>query len=271
MASGRLPTYFLSHGGGPWPYLTGRFRKAFAKLEASITALPKDLGVTPKAILVVSGHWEEKDFAVTASPKPPMVYDYSGFPAHTYQIKYDAPGSPELAEKIAAILNGVGLRSHTDQGRGFDHGTFVPLAVAYPKADIPVVQLSIRTDYDPLAHFQVGRALAPLRDQGVLIIGSGLSFHNLQMIGPEAAYPSREFDNWLGETMKAQPEERKNRLLKWVEAPFARISHPQEDHFVPLFVAVGAAEGERSYRIYHEDNFMGGIMVSSFRLGENLA
>ena len=124
MPKARLPTYFLSHGGGPWPYMEGHFRRQFDKLEASLKALPGELGTTPQAVLVISGHWEAPDFTVMSSPKPPMVYDYSGFPPHTYTVTYGAPGSPALAARVKGLLEKAGLPARLDPQRGFDHGTF---------------------------------------------------------------------------------------------------------------------------------------------------
>jgi aromatic ring-opening dioxygenase catalytic subunit (LigB family) len=197
-----------------------------------------------------------------------MVYDYYGFPAHTYSIQYPAAGSPELALRVKSLLDAAGYPTATDAERGYDHGTFSPLAVVYPEANIPVVQLSIRDDYDPAAHLSVGRALAPLRSEGVLIVGSGLSYHNLHALGPVGAEPSRQFDQWLTKTLvDSATEERVKRLLNWEQAPAARQAHPQEDHLIPLLVAVGAAEQEPATRNYHEDAFYGAIAASSYRFG----
>ena len=263
----RMPTYFLSHGGGPWPWLEGAFRRQFDTLERQLTALPSELPQRPKAVLVVTGHWEEPQFTVGAAQRPGMVYDYGGFPEHTYAIKYEAPGSPQLASRVKELLERAGIKAAMDPERGFDHGTFVPLAVMFPGADVPVVQLSLREGYDPEEHLALGRALAPLRDEGVLIVGSGLSWHNLRMFGPAARAPSEAFDAWLDEAMRAPAGERSERLRKWDTAPGARQAHPREDHFVPLMVAVGAAEGEAATRVYHERDFMGGVTASSYRFG----
>lgn len=264
----RLPTYFISHGGGPWPWLKTEMRGAYDKLEASLRELPRELGAVPRAILAVSGHWEEADFTVMAGERPPMLYDYSGFPEHTYRIEYPAPGSPALARRVEELLAASGFAVRADASRGFDHGVFAPLAVAYPQADVPVVQLSIRSDYDPEAHLAAGRALAPLRAEGVLILASGLSYHNLRQFDARARVPSREFDEWLTEAVcGAEGEERHERLRAWRDAPSARAAHPREDHLIPLMVAAGAAEGEAGMRVYHEDAFFGGITVSSFRFG----
>jgi aromatic ring-opening dioxygenase catalytic subunit (LigB family) len=263
-----LPTYFISHGGGPWVWMP-EMKPVYRNLEKSLREMPSELGVTPKAVLVVSGHWEENDFTVMTNPQPPMVYDYSGFPEHTYKVRYDAPGSPEVALRVQSLLKEAGFGVRTDGARGFDHGTFVPLAAVYPEANVPVLQLSIRRDYDPEAHLAAGKALAPLRKEGVLIIGSGLSYHNLRQFGPHAAQPSAEFDAWLSEAVcEASPAERNERLKNWSSAPAARAAHPREDHLIPLMVAAGAADGEKGVRVYHEDSFFGGITVSSYRFGE---
>jgi aromatic ring-opening dioxygenase catalytic subunit (LigB family) len=270
MPTSKLPTYFLSHGGGPWPWLKEEM-PFYDELERSLQAIPNQIGVLPKAILVISGHWESFEFSVMANAHPPMLYDYSGFPEKTYQVKYPAPGSPELAAKVQKLIQSAGFSAHLDDKRGFDHGTFAPLYAIYPRANVPVIQLSLRDDYDPEAHFKVGRALAPLREEGVLIVGSGLSFHNMRAFRqPGAAGPaSHQFDEWLQKTLvHSTPEQRLKNLLHWAEAPAARAAHPQEDHLIPLMVVVGAAENERGQMDYHEENFMGGITTSSFSFGQ---
>ncbi|MBM7049264.1 class III extradiol ring-cleavage dioxygenase [Rhizobium lusitanum] len=269
MTNPRLPTYFVSHGGGPWPYMTGEFRNNFDKLEQSLVEMRAELGDAPKAILVISGHWEGEGFAISSGAKPGMVYDYSGFPEHLYHITYGAPGSPELAKRVQALLRGGGIETQLDPTRGFDHGTFSIMKPLYPAEDLPVVQLSIDAGYDPALHLAVGRALAPLRDEGVLIIGSGLSYHNLRdMRGTSGYEPSRRFDDWLQQTLvHASPDARAEQLLAWEQAPFARAAHPREDHLIPLMVAVGAAEDEPGAVTYHQTDFAGGLTASSFRFG----
>jgi len=263
----RLPTYFISHGGGPWPYMDD-WRRAMHQLELALQDMPRQIGATPKAVLVVSGHWESEDFAVMANPHPPMVYDYSGFPAHTYEVRYPAPGAPAIAQRVHALIGAAGLPSHLDPTRGFDHGTFAPLVVMYPDADVPVLQLSLRHNMDPAQHLAVGRAIAPLRDEGVLIVGSGLSYHNLGRFGPAARAPSEAFDAWLQTTLVGSaPPEREARLLQWSAAPSARVSHPREDHLIPLMVALGAADAAPATCVYHEENIFGGVTASSFRFG----
>jgi aromatic ring-opening dioxygenase catalytic subunit (LigB family) len=264
--SKRLPTYFISHGGGPWPWLPD-WRSMLHNLESSLKAMPGEIGETPKAVLMVSGHWEDDSFAVMSAAHPPMVYDYSGFPPETYEIVYPAPGAPELAKRTAELIGAAGLPTRLDDKRGFDHGTFAPLAVVYPKADVPVYQVSLRRGYSPTDHLALGRALAPLRDEGVLIVGSGLSYHNLRRFGPAAKEPSTAFDAWLGEAMASPPEKRSAQLLAWEQAPSARICHPQEDHLIPLMAALGAAESDKATRVYHDVDLFGGVTASSYRFG----
>ncbi|MDD4974954.1 MAG: class III extradiol ring-cleavage dioxygenase [Bacteriovorax sp.] len=269
MTTKKLPTYFISHGGGPWPWLKKEM-PYFDKLEASLISIAKEVG-RPKAILMISGHWEEESFTLMANPNPPMLYDYGGFPEHTYHVKYPAPGDLELVARTKALIEGAGFPMELDQSRGFDHGTFVPLVIMYPEADVPVVQLSLKKNYDPETHYQLGKALAPLREEGILIIGSGLSYHNLREFGRgEAAnIASKQFDVWLGKTLIDLPkEERHQHLLEWTKAPSARAAHPYEDHLIPLHVVVGAAENEKGVMIYHEEGLMHGMTVSSFRFGE---
>ncbi|HEY9857382.1 MAG TPA: class III extradiol ring-cleavage dioxygenase [Stenomitos sp.] len=267
MAATRLPTYFISHGGGPWPYMPD-MAPVMAKLKAALEGIAQEVGERPKAVLVITGHWEEREFTVSSSPEPPMIYDYGGFPAHTYQVTYRAPGSPELAGRVHSLLQAAGLPTRLDPQRGYDHGTFVPLAVMYPQAEVPVVQLSLRRDFDPAVHVAVGRAIAPLREEGVLIVGSGLSYHNLRAFGPMGREASHRFDEWLQEVLtRSTPEERIQQLNRWTQAPAARQAHPREEHLLPLMVAVGAAADEAGECTYHEEDFFGAMAVSNFRFG----
>jgi aromatic ring-opening dioxygenase catalytic subunit (LigB family) len=262
----RQPTYFISHGGGPWPWMTGPFRDAQGQLEASLQRLPSELPEPPKAILMISGHWEAPGFSVQTHPNPPMFYDYGGFPQEMYEIQYPAPGSPALAKRVVELLTGAGIPVREDAERGFDHGMYSVLFPAWPEADVPVVQLAIDQRFDPAEHLAVGRALAPLRDEGILILGSGFSYHNLRLMGPGAEVPSAAFDEWLGETLiDSSPEERAARLVEWAQAPYARVAQPREDHLIPLMVVVGAAGEDPAVRSYHEDAWNGNVVTSSFR------
>jgi len=241
----RLPTYFISHGGGPWPWIKDQMPGDWTPLEDSLTAIPRELGVAPRAILAVSGHWEAPELTVQTHPHPPMYYDYSGFPDFTYRVQYPAPGSPEVAALVRELLEGAGIPVREDAERGFDHGVFAPFVVAYPDADVPILQLSIKHGYDPGEHLAAGRALAPLRDEGVLIVGSGFFTHNLSGMRPDAdgAAPgwSAEFDRWGAEALAARDFDA---LLDFEHAsPAARLAHPRTEHFAPLFVSLGASTG----------------------------
>lgn len=272
MASARLPTYYLSHGGGPWPWMKDQAGGAFDKLEAGLLAIRAELGAAPRAVLVISGHWETSAFAVSSAERPGMEFDYYGFPEHLYRIRYGAPGEPALAARVRAMLAGGGHACLSDPGRGFDHGTFSLMKPLYPQADMPIVQLSLKAGLDPREHLEVGALLAPLREEGVLIVGSGSSWHNLRLRGPQAAAPGRQFDDWLTQTLvQADPAERQARLARWEAAPSARVVHPREDHLLPLMVAVGAAGDEPGARVYHEDDFFGGWVLSSYRFGAGQA
>lgn len=207
------------------------------------------------------------------SPSRPILIhrccnDYGGFPDFAYRVRYDAPDAPQLARSVQELIEGAGLPAAADAERGFDHGAFVPMSVIYPKADVPIVQLSMKRGLDPMEHIALGRALAPLREEGVLIIGSGLSYHNLSAFDARAAVPSKAFDDWLHRVVvEADPQERVAALANWSSAPSARIAHPQEDHLIPLMVAVGAAGDDAGVRVYHQDDLLGGLSVSSYRFG----
>jgi aromatic ring-opening dioxygenase catalytic subunit (LigB family) len=263
----RLPVYFISHGGGPWSYMDGPSRAAYAKLEAALAAMPRQIGVTPQAVLMISAHWEEPEFTLTSNPKPPMIYDYGGFPDYTYHIHYDAPGDPAVAARVQGLIESAGMPARLDAERGYDHGAFTPLKVIYPNADVPVVQLSLKRGLDPAIHLEMGRALGSLRDEGILIVGSGLSYHNLrEFFSPLAYGPSREFDAWLnGVLLGGSAADRAQLLTDWERAPSARAAHPREEHLLPLMVAVGAAGDDKTELTYHEKDFLGGITVSSYR------
>ena len=267
----KQPVFFLSHGGGPWPWLDGAFRENFAWLEASLKALMAQLPERPRAVLAVSGHWEEPEFTVSSAAQPGMVYDYFGFPEHTYSIRYTAPGDPALAARVRELAGAAGIAMGDDPARGFDHGTFSMMQPIRPEADLPVVSLSMKQGYDPAAHFALGRALAPLREEGVVIMGSGLTYHNLRMFDARAADPSSRFDAWLRQTLlDLAPEARAAELMRWEQAPAARAAHPREDHLIPLMVALGAASDDPATCIYSQADLFGGITVSSWRFGEDV-
>ncbi|MCG2575274.1 dioxygenase [Acinetobacter sp. ME22] len=265
----RQPVFFISHGGGPWPWMPDHLNSIYAKLAQSLSQLIASLPQKPKAILMVSAHWEERDFTVQATPEPDMIYDYGGFPEHTYHIHYRSAGCPALAQRVSELLTQADIPVQQTTSRGYDHGMFSPMQVVNPAADIPVVQLSLKKGLDPATHIQMGQALAPLRDENVLIIGSGLSYHNLRMFNAYATAPSQAFDEWLYSTVVEHTGTARNQLLnQWAQAPAARIAHPREEHLLPLMVSVGAAQQEAGIRTYHETDFVGGLWVSNFAFGE---
>lgn len=270
MASLTLPTLYITHGGGPWPWMPGRSAEAHASLAQALREIPRLVGAKPRAVLMVSAHWEEPEFSLMTNPRPPMLYDYNNFPENTYRVSYPAPGPPaELTGKTQALLEGAGIAVRRDPARGYDHGTFVPMHVAWPEADVPILQLSLKRGLAAAEHLAAGRALAPLRDEGVLVIGSGSSYHNLRALGPEGRVPSAAFDAWLGKTLlDDDPPQRAAALATWEAAPAARQSHPREEHLIPLMVAVGAAGNDRATRIHHQNDFFGSGTVSSFMFGK---
>ena len=212
-------------------------------MGAFLRSLPSRLPQTPSAILVVSAHWETDGFRITSGSGLPLLYDYHGFPPETYEIHYDAPGHADIAIESARLLRDAGHQAELDTVRGFDHGVFVPLKVAFPDATIPVVAMSVDTNLDPKLHIAAGRALASLRDHGVVIIGSGMSFHNLKAFGDRrSTRPSQEFDDWLTSTLVQPGEVRNKRLGDWAEAPGARAAHPRSEHLIPLMVAAGTSD-----------------------------
>jgi aromatic ring-opening dioxygenase catalytic subunit (LigB family) len=267
----RQPVYFLSHGGGPWPYMGGPMRAHFALMERALQDIPRQLPTPPTAVLVISGHWEEQAFTVSSAAHPGMEYDYYGFPPETYRIRYPAPGSPPLAARVQQLLMAKGWPVGADSDRGFDHGTFSMMKPIYPDADVPVVQLSLKTSMEPAEHLAAGRALMPLRDEGILIIGSGQSYHNLRLWNAAGAQPAAAFDAWLRRSLLGTtPAERQAALLAWQQAPAARAAHPREDHLIPLMVVAGAAGDDPAVAVYGE-RFMGSLAVSSFRFGGDQA
>jgi aromatic ring-opening dioxygenase catalytic subunit (LigB family) len=253
VAAGRLPVVFLPHGGGPWPFVETRIGSKAEQAELatylrSVAAVPS---TAPKAVLVISAHWEEAVPTVMTSAAPPLLFDYYGFPPESYQLTWPAPGEPSLARRVRELLGGAGFESAENGERGFDHGTFVPLKLAYPNADVPTVQLSLKRGLDPKEHLALGRALAPLRDEGVFIVGSGMTFHNLRAFGPQSSKAAEAFDGWLRESAILPQAERDQRLADWANAPAAREAHPREEHLLPLMVVAGAAGADRGQLAYN--------------------
>lgn len=262
------PTYFINHGGGPCFFLDpGPMREAWSELEVYLRGFAETLDERPCALLIISGHWEAPRPTVNAGTAPELLFDYGGFPPHTYRLTWPAPGQPQLAARVQDLLRAAGIDSSSDVSRGWDHGVFVPLKVMFPSADIPVVQLSLQQGLDPAAHLAMGRALTQLRAEGVLIIGSGQSYHNMRgfMRGGGHADPAAEtFDAWLREAM-IDGATRDRALIDWEQAPGARQAQPHEDHLLPLMVAAGAASGEPGQTVFHGHAL--GKPISGFRFG----
>ena len=256
------PVLYLSHGAPPladdvtW---TG-------ELAAWSAALPR-----PTAVLIVSAHWEEAPLTLSSTTGAPLVYDFWGFPQRFYDVTYAAPGAPQLADDVTGLVSGAGTAVHRDESRGLDHGAYVPLVEMFPEADVPVLQLSMPS-LDPRSLFAMGQKLAPLREQGTLIVGSGFTTHNLRAFNPslgtDHAAPgwSREFDAWAWEAMEHQDVDA---LLDFLDkAPAAHLAHPRTEHFAPLFVALGAASastGIESRSVI--DGFWFGLSKRSWQLG----
>lgn len=265
--SNRMPVVFVPHGGGPWPFVDVGFgaREELDELRNYLVSVASLPATPPRALLVISAHWEEPVFTVMNGPAPPMLYDYYGFPPASYQISWPAKGEPALAERVRELIHAAGFESGADEARGFDHGTFVPLKLAYPHADVPCVQLSLRRGLDPDEHLRLGRALQPLRDEGVFIIGSGMTFHNLRAFGPQSREPSERFDAWLRATALAPAPERDARLRAWQQAPDARRVHPREEHLLPLMVVAGAAGDDPASVAYN--GTLVGLRLSAYQFG----
>jgi 4,5-DOPA dioxygenase extradiol len=248
---------YFSHGGGPLPILGDPGHKAMIDF---MTRLPKRLR-KPDLILVISAHWEEGVATLMGASNPPMFYDYYGFPDEAYEITYPAPGSPEYATKITGYLQKNNIPARIDPQRGFDHGLFIPLNLMYPKADIPSLQLSLLRGLDSRAHLALGKALRELKDENILVVGSGFSFHNLRLFSFQnigAPDPANEaFQDWLIETCSSpMPQnEREQRLIEWEKAPSARYCHPREEHLLPLHVC--AAMAEKPGEVVFDDQILG--------------
>jgi len=250
-----MPTWFIPHGGGPCFFMEWNPPHAWKRMADFLSNVAASLPRTPTAIVMVSAHWLTPEVRVTSAAQPDLIYDYYGFPPHTYQLRYPAPGAPALAAEIVETLRAAGIASATDGQRGFDHGMFIPLKLIFPDADIPVVQLSLNDSLDPEQQLRNGRALQSLRDQGVLIIGSGMSFHNMRAYGnPQYAPVSDAFDAWLTRAVEAEPSERHALLSNWTQAPGARDCHPAraEEHLLPLMTAAGAAGEDMGRKVFSD-------------------
>uniref|UniRef100_A0A7S3K3L5 Extradiol ring-cleavage dioxygenase class III enzyme subunit B domain-containing protein n=1 Tax=Aureoumbra lagunensis TaxID=44058 RepID=A0A7S3K3L5_9STRA len=263
------PILFASHGGGPLPLLNRD-----EATRTHLASLQNELEEKPKAIIVISAHWEADPVRVSASAQPELLFDYYGFPDESYTYKYPVPGSPKLAATIVDLIQNQGIDATLDAERGLDHGVFVPLMLAFPhNTDIPVVAVSLHASLDPQKNALIGKALNPLRAQGYLIIASGMTFHNMRAFNFTATKATHglEFDAALRQLIlhSESASVRLQKLLKWESLPEARFAHPREEHFIPLIVAVAADAATPTSslpKLIFNENFCG-AQVSAFRFG----
>jgi len=258
---------YIPHGGGPLPLMND---PAHASLNRFLRACPASIR-RPAAIIVISAHWEETEIAITAAANPPLLFDYHGFPPETYQYQYPAPGQPELAGRVQQLLSAAAIPSRLDLQRGFDHGLFVPLLMMYPEADIPCIQLSLSASLDAGLHLRIGKALAALRSENLLVLGSGFSFHNMRalMSKRDAAIDARNqaFEEWLADTCCSAAlaeTEREQRLANWQAAPHARYCHPREEHLLPLQVCYGMGRAA-ARKVFQQP--VAGFITSAYQWG----
>jgi len=254
-----FPSLYISHGSPMLALEPGTSGPALARLAA---ALPK-----PKAIVIVSAHWESSELLVGGNPQPETWHDFGGFPKALFEVQYPAPGNPQLAAEVAELLKADGLPARIDTQRPFDHGVWVPLSLMYPQADIPVVQVSLPTRGGPALQTRVGHALASLREHGVLLIGSGSITHNLRELdwhaGPESVEPwAKAFRDWMIEKLEANDEVALHDYRQ--QAPNAVRNHPSDEHLLPLYFA-RAAGGE--FSIAHQGFTMGALGMDIYRFG----
>jgi len=265
----KLPVFYIPHGGGPWHVMDDFMGDPVG--YGMLSDYLKQLGNTYKdkirSLLVVSAHWEEPEPTVHFGKNPSMFYDYYGFPEFTYHLQWNAPGNPELAAEMDQLLQKAGFKTHHETERGYDHGLFVPMMLAFPEANIPTAQLSLVRGLDPATHIAIGKSLESLRSEGVLIICSGMSYHNMRgfMSGDErVGMISKQFDDWLTFAVETTNVEQRNQLLiNWRQAPGALESHPRSEHLVPLFVAAGAAGNDLGKKDY--SGMLMNATVSSFK------
>jgi 4,5-DOPA dioxygenase extradiol len=259
----KMPALYVSHGS-PNLAITPR-TPAYKFLSGLAAELPR-----PKAILIVSAHFTTRAPVIATAAKPPMIYDFGGFSPALYEMVYPAPGAPDVSRRAGQLLAAAGMQVAEDATRGYDHGVWVPLKVIYPAADIPVAQVSMQPLADARHHYALGQALAPLRDEGVLIIGSGSMTHNLRAIerdaiaGPPPAWVS-DFTEWMHDHLIAGDREA---VLDAIDiAPGAQANHPYDDHLLPLFVALGAAGDGEPIRRLHSSYEYGVLAMDTYRFG----
>lgn len=247
--STKAKALFISHGGGPLPLLG---EPGHAEMVKTLQQLSHQLE-KPKAIIVVSAHWEAEPIEVISQEQPSLYYDYYGFPPESYEIQYPCKGNPELAQKVIKAGEAQGIAIKANLERGFDHGLFVPMKILFPEADVPCIQVSLNSNLDAQTHLKLGEILKSVLDDDVLLIGSGFSFHNMRSFFKPQSHEEIElnmaFENWLTETMTSphlSKEERRTRFIEWDATKGARYCHPREEHLLPLHVCYGAMQQSAS-------------------------
>jgi aromatic ring-opening dioxygenase catalytic subunit (LigB family) len=264
----RMPALFIPHGGGPCFFMDWDPKNEWDKMANYLRNIASGLPVQPKAVVMVSAHWIQSEVTVTSAAHPEMIFDYDGFPANTYELRYPAPGEPGLAEKLVHLLKTAGIQARTNETRGYDHGMFIPMLLMFPEANIPVIQMSLTKTLNPEEHIAIGQALESLRDEGVLIVGSGMSFHNMRGYGDPRYGPISDiFDTWLTQSVESDPHTRNKSLAHWEDAPGARQCHPPgaEEHLIPLMVVSGAAGQDKGVKAF-TDRVMQ-TTISAFHFG----
>ena len=264
----RMPALYIPHGAGPCFFMDWDPPGTWDRMADWLRGIPASLPARPTAIVVVTAHWRAARPSLSSAAQPDLLFDYGGFPQHTYALSYPAPGAPALAQQVHELLARAGFEPMLDGARGYDHGTFVPLKVAFPKADIPVLQMSLLQSLDAAAHLRMGRALAPLREQGVLILGSGMSWHNQRAYGDaDSTRTARRFDDWLVATLARPAPERDALLADWDNASGStgRFAHPpgREEHLLPLHVVAGAAPSSVGRKVFGDEVM--NVQISAFR------
>ena len=270
----RLPTLYIPHGGGPCFFIKpedmppGMPSGVWDSMADYLIGIDAMVGRRPKAVLVITAHWLTPRPTFSVIQKPDLYYDYYNFPDYTYQLKYPVAGAPEVAARARALLADAGIASDSDDTRGIDHGVFIPFLLIYPDADVPIVAMSLQQDMNAAEHLAIGQALAPLRDENVLIVGSGMSFHNMRAMMTGTRDPaSEQFAAWLTDAATAPPAQRNAALAAWEQATGARASHPvqAQEHLIPLMVAAGAADSDVGKESFSDQ--LGGNRLSGYTFG----
>lgn len=274
MSSPRFPVYYIPHGGGPCFFIKpedmppGMPRGVWNPMADYLRGIDAAISQRPKAVIVVTAHWMTPRPTFGNAATHELLYDYYGFPDYTYQFDYPAKGAPDIARRAAELLEAAGIPADLDDTRGIDHGVFVPFMLIYPDADVPIIPMSLQENLDAQQHRLIGEALAPLRDEDILIVGSGMSFHNMRaLMTGSLDSTAADFTTWLSDAAQSPQQDRDAALDHWLDAPGARASHPVggEEHLLPLMVAAGAGGDDSGRETF--TGMIGPTGVSGFTFG----